>query len=202
MVTQQSMTSDNVISVSGGSDKVKAYGSFGYLNNSGTIKGQSFQRYSGKTSVDIEATKWLSFGSNISVSYSTQEFGQSTVNVSTIGTPAGGLYESARSLFPYAVPYDSAGARILFPGGDNSFKSIVDEWNYNRDQRITLRAFGSMYTQLNFGSIFPVLKGLKYRMNFGPDFSYYRDGVYIDANSVANGGSTNYASLANNKTFS
>ena len=39
-------------------------------------------------------------------------------------------------------------------------------------------------------------------MNFGPDFSYYRDGVYIDANSVSNGGSTNYASLANNKTFS
>ncbi len=202
IVAQQSMTSDNVISVSGGSDKIKAYGSFGYLNNTGTIKGQSFKRYSGKASVDIEATKWLSFGNNFSVNYSIQEFGQSQVNVSTIGTPAGGLYESARSLFPYAVPYDSAGARILFPGGDNSFKSVVDEWNYNRDQRVTLRAFGSMYTQVNFGSIFPVLKGLKYRMNFGPDFSYYRDGVYIDANSVANGGSTNFASLSNNKTFS
>ena len=202
IVKQQSMTSDNVISVSGGSDKIKAYGSFGYLNNTGTIKGQSYKRYSGKASVDIEATKWLSFGNNFSVNYSIQEFGQSQVNVSTIGTPAGGLYESARSLFPYAVPYDSTGARILFPGGDNSFKSIVDEWSYNRDQRVTLRAFGSMYTQINLGSIFPVLKGLKYRMNFGPDFSYYRDGVYIDANSVSNGGSTNFASLANNKTFS
>ena len=202
IVKQQSMTSDNVISVSGGSDKIKAYGSFGYLNNTGSIKGQSFKRYSGKASVDIEATKWLSFGSNISVTYSQQEYGQSQVNVSTIGTPAGGLYESARSLFPYAVPYDSTGARILFPGGDNSFKSIVDEWNYNRDQRVNLRAFGSLYTQVNFGSIFPALKGLKYRMNFGPDFSYYRDGVYIDGNSVSNGGSTNYASLANNKTFS
>ena len=202
IVAQQSMTSDNVISVSGGSDKIKAYGSFGYLNNTGTIKGQSYKRYSGKASVDIEATKWLSFGNNFSVNYSIQEFGQSTVNVSTIGTPAGGLYESARSLFPYAVPYDSAGARILFPGGDNSFKSVVDEQNYNRDQRITLRAFGSMFTQINIGNIFPALKGLKYRMNFGPDFSYFRDGVYIDANSVANGGSTNFASLSNNKTFS
>jgi TonB-linked SusC/RagA family outer membrane protein len=202
MVTQQSITTDNVLSVSGGSDKIKAYGSFGYLNNSGTIKGQSFQRYTGKASVDISATKWLSFGSNISVTYSKQEYGQSQTNVATIGTPAGGLYESARSLFPYAVPYDSTGARVLFPGGDNSFKSIVDEWNYNRDQRITLRAFGSLFTQVNIGSIFPILKGLKYRMNFGPDFSYFRDGNYIDANSVANGGSTNYASLTNNKTFS
>ncbi len=202
MVTQQSTTTDNIISVSGGSDKIKAYGSFGFLNNTGTIKGQSFRRYSAKVNIDIAATKWLSFGSNISVTYSTQEFGQSPVNVATIGTPAGGLYETARGLFPYAVPYDSTGARILFPGGDNSFKSIVDEWNYNRDQRVTLRAFGSLYTQLNFGSIFPVLKGLRYRMNFGPDLSYYRDGVYIDANSVANGGSTSYASLANNKTLS
>ena len=92
--------------------------------------------------------------------------------------------------FPYAVPYDSAGNRISFPGGDNAIKTIVDEWKYNIDERVTLRAFGSLYAQVDFGSIFPVLKGLKYRMNFGPDLSYYRDGVYIDANSVANGGST------------
>ncbi len=202
IVQQQSVTQDHVISVSGGSDKVKAYGSFGYLNNTGTIRGQSFKRYSGNASIDIEATKWLTFGNNFSVNYNIQEFGQSAVNVATIGTPAGGLFESARSLCPFAVPYDSAGNRILFPGGDNAVKSVVDEWNYNRDQRITLRAFGSMYAQMNLGNIFPVLKGLRYRMNFGPDFSYYRDGVYIDANSVSNGGSTNFASLANNKTFS
>jgi hypothetical protein len=92
------------------------------LNNKGTIKGQSYERYSGKANIDIAATKWLSFGSNISVTYSKQEYGQSQVNIATIGTPQGGLYESARSLFPYAVPYDSTGARILFPGGDNAFK--------------------------------------------------------------------------------
>ncbi len=202
LVTQQSVTTDNIISVSGGSDKIKAYGSFGYLSNSGAIKGQSFKRYSAKVNVDIAATKWLSFGNNMSVTYSLQEYGQSPTSVSTIGTPAGGLYETARGLFPYAVPYDSTGARILFPGGDNSYKNIVDEWKYNRDQRVTLRAFGSLYTQVNFGSILPALKGLRYRMNFGPDLSYYRDGIYIDANSVANGGSTSFASLLNFKTFS
>jgi len=202
MVKQQSVTADNTLSVSGGTDKIKAYASFGYLNNKGTIKGQSYTRYTGKANIDITPTKWFNFGTNFALTYSSQEFGQSTVNAATIGTPAGGLYESARSLFPYAVPYDSAGNRILFPGGDNSFKNIVDEWKYARDQRVTLRAFGSFYTQINIGSIFPVLKGLKYRMNFGPDISYYRDGVYIDANSVANGGSTNFASLQNYKAFS
>ena len=60
-VTQQGITSDTIINVSGGTDKIKAYGSFGYLNNKGTIKGQSYERYSAKANVDITATNWLSF---------------------------------------------------------------------------------------------------------------------------------------------
>lgn len=202
MVKEQSVTTDNTISVSAGSDKIKAYGSFGYLNNGGVIKGQSFERYTAKANVDFTATNWLSFGNNMTVSYGKQQFGQSNAGIATIGSPAGGLYESARGIYPYAVPYDSSGNRILFPGGDNSVKNIIDEEKYNIDERVTLRAFGSLYAQLNFGSIFPILKGLKYRMNFGPDFSYYRDGIYVDANSVANGGSTSYASLSNVKAAS
>jgi TonB-linked SusC/RagA family outer membrane protein len=191
-----------LVSVAGGSDKVKAYGSFGYLNNKGTIKGQSYERYTARANLDFTATSWLNFGSNINLSYSTQEYGQSGVGIATIGTPAGGLYESARALFSYAVPYDSLGNRILFPGGDNAVKNVVDEWKYNINERVTLRAFGSFYTQINIGSIIPALKGLRYRLNFGPDFSYYRDGTYIDANSVANGGSTSYASKVDSNTFS
>ncbi|MEP6950582.1 MAG: TonB-dependent receptor plug domain-containing protein, partial [Ginsengibacter sp.] len=52
-VTQQGVTSNNTISVSGGTDKIKAYGSFGYLNNTGTIHGQSFERYTARANVDI-----------------------------------------------------------------------------------------------------------------------------------------------------
>lgn len=202
LVTERSITTNNTMSVSGGSDKIKAYASFGYLNNGGVIKGQSFSRYTAKTNIDFTATNWLSFGNSMTVSYGKQQFGQSNAGVATIGTPAGGLYESARAIFPYAVPYDSAGNRILFPGGDNAIKNIVDEDKYNIDERTTLRAFGSLYSQVNFGSIFPALKGLRYRLNFGPDFSSYRDGVYVDANSVANGGSTSFASLTKNGTFS
>ncbi|GAA4748212.1 SusC/RagA family TonB-linked outer membrane protein [Flavisolibacter ginsenosidimutans] len=202
LVTQQSVTSDNSISVSGGTDKMRAYASFGYLNNTGTVKGQSYKRYTTNVNIEITPTKWFTFGSNVSVAYSVQQYGQSTRNVSTIGTPSGGLYESARSLFPYAVPYDSAGNRVLFPGGDNSWKNVVDEWNYNIDQRTTVRAFGSINGQVDIGNIFRPLKGLRYRMNFGPDIDLYTDGVYIDANSVANGGSTSYASLLKGKAFS
>lgn len=202
MVKQQSLTTNNTVSVSGGTDKIRAYGSFGYLNNRGTIKGQSFTRYTARGNIDFNATNWLTFGNNITISYNKQQFGQSNAGIATIGSPQTGLYGSARSIFPYAVPYDAAGNRILFPGADNAVKNIVDEWKYNIDERVTLRAFGSLYAQVNAGTIIPALKGLKYRMNFGPDFAYGRTGVYVDANSVANGGSTSFASLTNTKTFS
>jgi TonB-linked SusC/RagA family outer membrane protein len=42
---------------------------------------------------------------------------------------------------------------------------------------------------------------LKYRFNFGPDFSQYQDGIYIDGNSAASSG-TNAASLQKAQTFS
>lgn len=202
LVSQQGVTNDHTLSVSGGTNKIKAYASFGYLNNKGTSIGQKFTRYSGKANVDIQPTSWFSMGTNMNVTYSVQEFGQSNgVIGSFVGSPGTSIYESARRLYTYAVPFDSTGARVLYPGGDVAFKNVVNEWDYSQDQRRTLRAFGSLYAQVNFGGFHPVLKGLKYRMNFGPDFSQYQDGIYIDGLSSASSG-TSSASLQKAQTFS
>jgi len=200
MVTQTGITKNLNVSVSAGSEKAKMYASFGYLDNTGTQKGQSYKRYTTNVNASVNATKWFSFGSNLTVSYSIQEFGQSKTGATTVSS-SNTLYESARSLFPYAVPYDSNGVRIFNPGGDIAYKNVAEEWNLSQDQRATLRAFGSIYGQIDFGGILPVLKDLKYRVNFGPDFSTYRDGTYIDANSVISSGS-NSASLNKQQTFS
>ncbi len=77
----------------------------------------------------------------------------------------------------------------------------MDEEKYTQDQRATLRAFGSFYAQMDFGKIHHSLKGLKYRLNFGPDFSNYTNGVYIDGQSAASSG-INGASLQEAKTYS
>lgn len=202
LVSQTGITTDNTISVSGGTNKLKAYASFGFLNNKGTSIGQKFTRYTGKTSVDIQATDWFTMGANINVTYGTQEFGQSnTVIGSFVGSPATSIYGSARNLFKWAVPYDSAGNRIIYPGGDVAIKTVIDEWKYTQDQRVSLRAFGSLYAQLDFGKIHHRLNGLKYRFNFGPDFSNYRNGIYIDGFSAASSG-INGASLQEAKTYS
>ena len=202
LTSQTGITNDNTISVSGGTKNIKAYASFGYLNNKGTSIGQKFSRYSGKASVDIQATDWFNMGVNVNLTYGIQEFGQSNLVIgSFVGSPQTSIYGSARNLFKWALPYDSVGGRIIYPGGDVAIKTVVDEQNFTQDQRATLRAFGSMYAQMDFGKIHHALKGLKYRMNFGPDFSSYTNGVYIDGQSAASSG-INGASLQESKAYS
>jgi len=202
MVSQTGITSDNLISVSGGSNKIKAYASFGYLNNKGTQIGQKFTRYSTKASVDIQATEWFSMGVSANLTYGVQEFGQSNITVgSFVGTPPNSIYNSGRALFKWALPYDAAGNRIIYPGGDVAIKTVVDEEKYTQDQRATFRAFASLNAQVDFGKIHHALKGLKYRFNFGPDLSSYSNGTYIDGKSAASSG-INGASLQEAKTNS
>lgn len=200
MVTQTSLTGQHTLSVSGGSEKMKTYASFGFLDNQGTVKGQGYKRYSGKLSVDVKATNWFSMGGILNTSYSVNEYGQSGVGKNTNAGPSG-LYEAGRGIFSYAVPYDATGARILYPGGDDGVKSVVDEEKYSQDQRVNMRVFGSFYSEVNFGSFSKALDGLKFRVNFGPDIAFNRNGVYVDANSIIRTGSS-YASLTKDQSTS
>jgi TonB-linked SusC/RagA family outer membrane protein len=200
LVTQTGVTQQHTLSVSGGTEKMKAYGSFGYVDNTGTLKGQSYKRYNGVANVDITPTKWFSMGASLNTSYAVNEYGQSNVGRTAV-TSSDGIYLTSRVNLPYAQPFDANGVRILYPGGDSVIRNVVDEDKYSQDQRITLRAFGSFYTQLDFGAISPKLEGLKYRVNFGPDITAYRNGVFLDGLSSMRAG-TSYASLSKNQTIS
>lgn len=102
---------------------------------------------------------------------------------------------------PYAVPFDDNGERIDYPGADSKIKTVVDEWKYSVDERKVFRALGNFYAQLDLGKIWKPLEGLSYKLNFGPDFRYYRRGMFNDANSVNREG-VNYVSLTKSTDFS
>jgi TonB-linked SusC/RagA family outer membrane protein len=200
LVTRTGITTQNTLSASGGTDKIKAYGSFGYTDSKGVVLGQGYKRYNANVSIDITPTKWFSFGANLNSSYSIQEYGQSTAGNVAVSARSG-LYESAYGLLPYALPYDADGNKIDLPGGDIAIKTIVDEDKYSQDQRVSVRAFGSFYGQLDLGAIVPVLEGLRFRSNFGPDIQNWRDGIFLDGQSVIRGGSA-FASLEKRQLLS
>lgn len=194
MVTQTGITHEHNLSVSGGSEKSSAYGSFGYWDNKGTLKDQSYQRFTSLVNVDVKPFNWFEMGASLNTTYSVQQFGQSN----TGGTVSGpnSLYQAATRIFSYAVPYDDNGERIFFPGGDDVIASVVNEWNYNDNERKLFRTLGSFYAQVN------ILEGLKYRVNFGPDIRNFKNGVFVDQQSVNRLGGTNLASLRNQNDFS
>ena len=96
---------------------------------------------------------------------------------------------------------------MINPGGENGVYTIMDEWNRSTQQSQTMRALGNFSATLDFGEMWQPLKGVRYKINFGPDFRHWREGVYIDgtsAHKINSDGSegVNYARLKNRRDFS
>ena len=200
-VTRTGLTHEHTLSARGGTKNMSGSVSFGYLNNKGTQKGQQYERYTLSAAADIQAKPWFKAGGSINVSYGKQEYGFSRTGQSSNSGPTD-IYGAAKQILRYALPYDEAGDIILTPGGpvSNTY-TVMDEWNKSNDQRQTFRALGSFYGQIDFGKIFEPLEGLQYKIQFGPDFRFYRQGIFIDASSAARGGGNNYATRNDRRDF-
>lgn len=68
-VTRNGIIQDYSISASGGTKTVNYYASVGYFQNKGIVIGSDYTRYNARLNVDVNPTKWLSFGVNLSGAY-------------------------------------------------------------------------------------------------------------------------------------
>jgi len=200
-VTQTGLTQEHTISASGGTEKMRSFISLGYMNNEGTQIGQSYERYNFSISTDITPVKWFTLGGSVNASWGNQSYGYSRTGQSTSSGPTE-IYNAAKQIFNYALPYDDDGNIIEMPGGQNGVYTIIDEWKKSNEKRQTLRALGSFYANIDFGKMLDPLEGLNYKVNFGPDFRYYRRGIYLDSSSAVRGGGTSYASWNDERRYS
>ncbi|MDR3195021.1 MAG: TonB-dependent receptor [Tannerella sp.] len=186
---QTGITQEHGLSASGGTDRIQAYVSFGYLNQQGTQPGQGYERYTGKATVDLQATDWFKVGGSINVTFGDQDYGY---DFRKSVTGADNLYGALKGMLPYAVPYTPEGEYIRNPGADVNIINPIREVALLENQRQNLRALGNFYGELNVGKIYGQLDGLKYRIQFGPDFRYGRTGMMDDTESI-NGDGHNVA---------
>lgn len=202
MVTQTGITQEHTLSASGGTKDIQGFFSVGYLKNEGTQKGQEYERYNISASLDIQAKPWLKMGGSINGSFAEQDYGYSRTGQSTGSGPTD-IYSAAKAIPRYTVPYDENGNLILQPGGsETNVYTVVDEWKKSTENRQTFRALGSFYAQADFGKIWEPLEGLTYKVQFGPDFRHYRQGMFIDATSAVRMGSKNLARRNDGRYFS
>lgn len=202
LVTQTGITHEHTLRAQGGTKDMQASFSFGYLNNEGTQKGQEYERYNAAVTADVQATKLFKMGGSINASWSKQDYGFSRTGQSSSSGPTD-IYGAAKAILRYTLPYDENGQIINMPGGSttNTY-TVIDEWTKSNDNREVFRALGSFYGQIDFGKIFEPVQGLMYKMQFGPDFRYSRQGIYLDATSATRLGGKNYVRRGDDRHFS
>ena len=196
---QTGVTTEHTLSVSGGGQNSQGYGSFGYFKQDGTQPGQKYERYTAKVSFDASPTKWFKMGTSINGSLANQDYGYSFAKSVT---GAGDYYSALRGMLAWTVPYTASGDYIRNPAaGDVNIINPINELNYTVNNRQGFIVNSSFYGQLDFGEMFSPLKGLKYRIQFGPELRYNRNGTFYDANGI-NGDGTNQASYNTSQVMS
>lgn len=179
---QNGFTQTHQVGASMGTEKLRSYISFGYLDQDGVEKGQSYKRYTALVSMDLDLNKWINIGGSLNGIVADQEFGINTI-------------DRARGLLPFTVPYDSAGEFIWLPGNDPFLVNYIADIDNERNNRKSYQMRGSFYGEVN------LFEGLKYRINFGPDFRMYRNGTFQSAESTTRWGSSSYAKYFQDQTF-
>ncbi|WP_420154552.1 SusC/RagA family TonB-linked outer membrane protein [Siphonobacter sp.] len=159
------------LGVQGGSEKTQFAISGNFFQDKGIIKTQDFTRYSFRVNLDHQITKRIKVGTSTFAVYSVG-------NGNDTFYPGGGNGFNPLGLTlrenPLGKPYDDNGNLIFLPTSDglqsNPAAEVVPGANIAETK--TIRIFNSLYGEWN------IVDGLKYRLNFGPDFTNRRFGRF------------------------
>jgi TonB-linked SusC/RagA family outer membrane protein len=173
------------VSVSGGTEKTVFNISGNFFKDKGVVKNQDFTRYTFRINLDHKINDKLKVGTSTFAVYGER-------NGENFNPLGGALSEN-----PLGVPYDADGNLIFLPTQDglrtNPLSEIVP--GAIIDQRKNYRIFNSIYGE------WTILKGLKYRFNFGPDFDIDRYGRFFAPETNARRGAPAAGSVANQLRF-
>ncbi|QJD81332.1 SusC/RagA family TonB-linked outer membrane protein [Spirosoma rhododendri] len=172
LILRQGFQQNHSLGVQGGNEKTQFYISAGYFKDKGIMPGLDYTRYSLRANVDHQINRIFRVGLSSYLMYSLQ-------NGATLNP-----YTFTIQQNPLGRPYDDNGNLIFSPTNDalltNPLAEVVP--GAQIDERKKYRIFNSVYAEAT------ILEGLKYRVNFGPDFSLRRDGRFIGAQTNARKG--------------
>ena len=183
LILKPGLMQNHTIGIQGGNDKTEFYISAGFFQDKGITKGLDYSRYSLRANVDHSINKVIKAGISSYMMFSDRN--------------GEGLnpYQFTIQQNPLGRPYDDNGNLIFAPTNDalltNPLYEILDGNVVDNSKRY--RIFNSLYAEAN------ILEGLKYRVNFGPDFTLSRRGQFWG--SLTNNRRLGDAFAANNNQF-
>lgn len=190
------MTQHN-IGLSGGNDISRFYASAGYMQQEGTTPSVGYKRYNFRINSDHNISKVFTFGENIYVAYSDQDYDANEGGLRT------NLVNVIR-MMPHMPVYDPTsnggyrGVSGALDGGDPT-NPIEDAELKNPGNRGRVKLLGTAFLDVNF------TKALKFRSTIGIDYAnsldYRFQPIFNDLGAV-NGSSATQATITNNRSLS
>ena len=165
LVSQTGVIQDHNISINGGAENVKYFVSGDFMDQKGVLKGFNYKRYSLRTNIDMDVTKYLKVGTTSYIVSHNRDGGRVNFVMAEAMSPYGQVYEEDGS---YCL-YPMASEKLFFNPLFNTTKPHERrQWNVNLNG----------YADLNLGNIWKPLKGLRYKLNMGYALVYNRENKY------------------------
>lgn len=172
------------LSVSGGNASTSYAASGNLTRQTGIVLAQDFDRKSMRVNVETQAVPRLRLGGSALLMRSTQNLGRGD-----------GVYSETLADSPLSLAYDTTGKVLFKPTPDPQRSNPLSDIANDINERVRTRVFGTLFATANLA------EGLDYRVNFGPDVTYAREGVFHGAETSSRQGSPADGQINNNRTF-
>ncbi len=185
---EQGISQNAQITASGGSDKVQFLMSLGYFGQDGIVvyDNDKYNRLNYRTNINVDLTDRLKLGTNLQLSYSTQDKiaskGESLIRFALLRAPVIPVYKdvndptyTTRDPFtdmPFFTPtgYDQGLNRTMYEMVGNPIAQAF----FTDDVRKVYKTFGNVYGEYSFLED----NELKFRTNLGVDLSFFHNKAF------------------------
>jgi len=185
LILQTGMQQNHTLGIQGGNNRTQFYISAGFFQDKGISAGLDYSRYSFRANIDHQINNFLKVGIS--------SYMMNSVRNGASLNPYGFTLQQN----PLGTPYNTDGSIKFSPTNDalltNPLAEIVP--GAQVDEIKKYRIFNSIYAEVK------ILDGLKYRVNFGPDFTIARGGRFVGSLTNANKGGSSQATDNNQYGF-
>ena len=184
IVLDNSVSQNYEVSVQGGNEKTNFNVSLAAMDDKGLMKGDEFNRYTGRINLDHQINRIVKIGASLSYAYKSND------------KRNGGVYNQAQKMTTITHAYLKDGSINATPNpwyAAHCSPLLDEDGAYQRNIESS-RFFGSGYVQLN------PIKGLMLKSQFTLDRSTSRTGTYQDYHSQARYQSPTTTYIANDRS--
>ncbi|MGV7104917.1 SusC/RagA family TonB-linked outer membrane protein [Flavobacterium sp. U410] len=154
------------LAFSGGKEDTSYYLSGGYMNQEGTVIGSGFKRYSFKANLDNRVKKWLKVGGNITGAITNEDL--------TLNSSNNGIINLSLLSAP-DLPVTTSDGQFATQQSNNSgvfYRNPVGTALGISNNLIRKNFMGNLYADAD------IIKGLKYRFEFGANTEFSENNIY------------------------